>query len=376
MRIEEIVLRHIDMPFRSPFKTSRWVQRSKEAVLVEVRADGLSGWGECVALSFPDYCYECTATNWLLLKQFIVPAVLGMRFDSVGDVTSQIAHITGHNMARAGLECALWDLVGQRDGRSLQQMLGGAGERVSVGVSVGIHDTPAQLLDTVEGYLAQGYRRIKVKIRPGHDIEDIALVRRKHPDLLLQVDGNSVYRLSDTAHLRHLDAFGLLLIEQPLDDDDIIDHARLQTELRTSLCLDESILSLRHARWAKELDACRIINIKPGRVGGIAEAKRIHDYCREHGIPVWMGGMYETGIGRAANVAVASLPGFTLPGDISASEKYFFEDIVEQPFRLNQDSTLSVPQGPGLGVAVNHAALDRVTLQKERFVAAHRAAGG
>lgn len=369
MRIEEVILRHIDMPFRSPFKTSRWVQRSKEAVIVEVRAGGLSGWGECVALSFPDYCYECTATNWLLLKQFIVPAVLGMHFESVDGVNARIADVTGHNMARAGLECAIWDLLGQRDGKSLQQMLGGAGNRVAVGVSVGIHDTPAQLLETVERYLAQGYRRIKVKIKPGHDVDDIALVRRQHPDLLLQVDGNSVYRLADAAHLRRLDEFGLLLIEQPLNDDDIIDHSRLQPQLHTAVCLDESILSLRHARWAKELGACRIINIKPGRVGGIAEAKRVHDFCRENDMPVWMGGMYETGIGRAANVAVASLPGFTLPGDISASEKYFFEDIIEEPFRLRPDSTLSVPQGAGLGVKVDHAVLDRVTLHTERFAA-------
>lgn len=367
MQIEEITLRHIDMPFRAPFKTSRWVQRSKEAVIVEVRADGLSGWGECVALSFPDYCYECTATNWLLLKDFIVPAVLGLRFDSVDEVLTQIAHITGHNMARAGLETALWDLLGQRDGRSLQQMLGGTGDRVKVGVSVGVHDTPAQLLDTVDGYLADGYQRIKLKIKPGHDLDDVALVRRHHPELLLQVDGNSVYRLGDAQHLRRLDEFGLLLIEQPLNDDDIIDHAKLQRRLRTPLCLDESITSLDHARWALELEACRIINIKPGRVGGIAEAKRIHDFCREQGMPVWMGGMYETGIGRAANVAVASLPGFALPGDISASSKYFIEDIIETPFQLNADSTLGVPTGPGLGVRIDEAVLDKVTLRKERF---------
>ena len=369
MQIEEITLRHIDMPFRAPFKTSRWVQRSKEAVIVEVRADGLSGWGECVALSFPDYCYECTATNWLLLKDFIVPAVLGVRFDSVDDVLAEIAHITGHNMARAGLETALWDLLGQRDGRSLQQMVGGTGDRVKVGVSVGVHDTPAQLLDTVDSYLADGYQRIKLKIKPGHDVDDVALVRRHHPELLLQVDGNSVYRLDDAQHLRRLDEFGLLLIEQPLNDDDIIDHAKLQPQLKTAVCLDESILSLRHARWASELGACRIINIKPGRVGGIAEAKRIHDFCCEQGMPVWMGGMYETGIGRAANVAVASLPGFTLPGDISASSKYFFEDIIETPFQLNVDSTLSVPTGPGLGVRIDQAVLDKVTLRKERFSA-------
>lgn len=370
MRISEIVLRHVDMPFRTPFKTSRWVQRSKEAVLVEVRADGVSGWGECVALSFPDYCYECTATNWLVLKDFIVPAVLGLTFDSVDEVLARIAHITGHNMARAGLETAIWDLLGQRDGRSLQQLLGGAGDRVKVGVSVGIHDTPAQLLETVEGYLADGYCRIKVKIKPGHDVDDVALVRRKHPDLLLQVDANSVYRLEDAAHLRRLDEYGLLLIEQPLNDDDVVDHARLQPQLETPLCLDESILSLRHARWAADLGACRVINIKPGRVGGLTESLRIHDFCHLQGMPVWMGGMYETGIGRATNVAVASLPGFTLPGDISASSKYFFEDIVQTPFELNADSTLSVPSGPGLGVAIDRKVLERVTLRSESLRAA------
>src|SRR5262249_21272083 len=190
MRISEVTLRHIDMPFRAPFKTSRWVQRSKEAVIVEVRADGLSGWGECVALSFPDYCYECTATNWLLLKKFIVPAVLGASFDSVDDVLREIAHITGHNIAPAGLETAPWDLLRQRAGRPPQQMLGGAGDRVKVGVSVGVHDTSEELLDTVNGYLADGYCRIKLKIKPGHDVNDVAAVRRHHPDLLLQVDGN------------------------------------------------------------------------------------------------------------------------------------------------------------------------------------------
>lgn len=367
MQIGEITLRHIDMPFRAPFKTSRWVQRSKEAVIVEVRADGLTGWGECVALTFPDYCYECTATNWLILKEFIVPAVLGLHFEHVHDILDAIAHITGHNMARAGLETAIWDLLGKRDGLSLQQMVGGAGDRVKVGVSVGIQDTPEQLLDVVNGYLADGYRRIKVKIKPGHDVNDIALVRKHHPGLLLQVDGNSVYRLDDAEHLRELDDFGLLLIEQPLNDDDIIDHSKLQPMLKTAVCLDESILSLRHARWAAELQACRIINIKPGRVGGITESKRIHDFCRDLGMPVWMGGMYETGIGRATNVAIASLPGFTLPGDISASSKYFFEDIIETPFELNADSTLSIPTGHGLGVQVKAGVLDKVTLRKETF---------
>ena len=367
MLINEIILRRIDMPFRVPFQTSRWIQRSKEAVIVEVRSEGLAGWGECVALSFPDYCYECTLTNWLILKEFLIPAVLGTSLETIADFRAAIAHITGHNMAKAGLEAAIWDLLGKRDGLSLQAMLGASADRVSVGVSVGIHDTPEQALETVEGYLNDGYRRVKLKIKPGHDIADIGIVRKHHPDLPLQADGNSVYRMKDIEHLRQLDEFGLLLLEQPLAADDIIDHAKLQARLRTPVCLDESILSVEHTRWAIELNACRVINIKPGRVGGIMEAVLIHNLCLEHGIPVWMGGMYETGIGRAANVAVASLPGFTLPGDISASSKYFFEDIVEAPFTLNPDSTLSVPAGPGLGVQVAGDILGKVTLDRAAF---------
>jgi O-succinylbenzoate synthase len=260
---------------------------------------------------------------------------------------------------------ALWDLFAQRAGVSLQALLGGRGDRVHVGVSVGIQSTPEKLLEVVNGYLADGYRRIKLKIKPGRDVGDVAIIRQHHPDLLLQADGNSVYRLGDADHLRALDGYNLLLLEQPLGMDDIIDHAKLQPQLKTPVCLDESIHSVEHARWALELGACRIINIKPGRVGGMHEAKRIHDYCRARGVPVWMGGMLETGIGRAANVAVASLPGFTLPGDISASRRYYFEDIVEQPFELNPDSTLSVPQGPGLGVKVSEAALQKVTQREE-----------
>jgi O-succinylbenzoate synthase len=246
-------------------------------------------------------------------------------------------------------------------------MIGGTAERVKVGVSVGIQPTMEKLLEVVDGYLAQGYRRIKLKIKPGRDVADVAAVRKAHPDLLLQVDGNSVYRLEDAGHLKALDDFDLLLIEQPLGSDDIIDHAKLQPQLKTAICLDESILSVTHARWALELGACRIINIKPARVSGLSEAIAIHDYCRARGVPVWMGGLLETGIGRAANVAVASLPGFILPGDISASARYYREDIVDPPFVLNPDSTLSVPTGPGLGVAVRPDVLERVTLRKETY---------
>jgi O-succinylbenzoate synthase len=246
-------------------------------------------------------------------------------------------------------------------------LLGGEGDRVKVGVSVGIQPTTDKLLEVVAGYLAQGYARVKLKIKPGRDIDDTAAVRRAHPDLLLQVDGNSVYRLADAEHLRGLDDFNLLLIEQPLAHDDMVDHAKLQAQLKTPICLDESITSAEHARWAFELKACRIINIKPGRVGGLDEGRLIHDFCREHGLPVWMGGMLETGIGRAANVALASLPGFTLPGDISASSRYFREDVIETPFTLNPDSTLSVPTGPGLGVKVRPEIVARYTLHQDSY---------
>jgi O-succinylbenzoate synthase len=266
-------------------------------------------------------------------------------------------------MAKAGLEMALWDLFAQRAGVSLQKFIGGQGDRVKVGVSVGIQPTTAKLVESVRAYIAAGYGRIKLKIKPGRDVGDTAAIRQAFPDILLQVDGNSVYRLSDAEHLKELDDFNLLLIEQPLGHDDIFDHAKLQSMLKTALCLDESITSVEHARWALEMKACRVINIKPGRVSGLHEGIKIHDYCHARGIPVWMGGMLETGIGRASNVAVASLPGFKLPGDISASARYFHEDLIEEPFTLNPDSTLSVPAGKGLGVSVRHDYLEKVTVR-------------
>ncbi len=367
MHLEQITLRHIRMPYRSPFQTSRWIEHDHECVIVEARADGLTGWGECVATAIPSYSYESTQTNWHVLTDFLIPTVLAADLDDVPAYRAAVAHISGHNMAKAGLEMALWDLFARRAGVSLQALLGGRGDRVKVGVSVGIQATPEKLLEVVNGYLADGYQRVKLKIKPGRDVSEAAIIRRHHPDLLLQADGNSVYRLGDAEHLKELDAFNLLLLEQPLADDDIIDHAKLQPQLQTPVCLDESITSVEHARWALELGACRIINIKPGRVGGMHEAKRIHDYCHARGVPVWMGGMLETGIGRAANVAVASLPGFTLPGDISASRRYYFDDIVEKPFELNPDSTLSVPTGPGLGITVSEPALQAVTLRAETY---------
>lgn len=367
MKIEQIILRRIRMPLRSPFQTSRWVERDRECVIVQAFSEGLTGWGECVATQTCAYSYETTQTNWHVLQDFIIPLLLESDIEDVAAYRRLVSDISGHPMAKAGMEMALWDLFAKRQGVSLQTLIGGRGDRVKVGVSVGIQPTPEKLLEVVDGYLADGYRRIKLKIKPGRDVGDTAIVRRAHPDLLMQVDGNSVYRIEDAAHLQALDEFSLLLIEQPLEDDDILDHARLQPQLRTALCLDESILSASHARKALDCGACRIINIKPGRVGGMHEAIRIHDHCLARGVPVWMGGMLETGIGRAANVAVASLPGFTLPGDISASDRYYLEDIIETPFTLNPDSTLSVPTAAGLGVTVRIEALKRYTISEQSF---------
>jgi O-succinylbenzoate synthase len=262
---------------------------------------------------------------------------------------------------------ALWDLEGKRKGVPLAALLGGAQERVPVGVSVGIQRDPEALLETVEAYLADGYRRVKLKIKPGRDVREVQAVRSRYPELLLQVDANSAYTFEGAGVFDAIDDLGLLLIEQPLHEDDLIDHSRLQARLKTAICLDESILSARHARQALDIGACRVINIKAGRVGGLAEAATIHDLCRAQGVPVWCGGMLETGIGRASNLALASLPGFTLPGDISASDRYYLEDIAEPRFTLNPDSTISVPNRPGLGVELLPEALDRYSLRRESF---------
>jgi O-succinylbenzoate synthase len=267
-------------------------------------------------------------------------------------------------MAKAGVEMALWDLAGKREGKSLSQLLGGVRPRVMVGVSVGIQENPHALVKVVEGYLNQGYGRIKIKIKPGRDVKDTQAVRDAFPNIRLQVDANSAYSLETATTLLPLDGMDLLLIEQPLAEDDLWDHSRLQPNFRTPLCLDESILSAGHARQALEMGACKIINIKAGRVAGISQAVQIHDVCVQHNAPVWCGGMLETGIGRAANLALASLPGFSLPGDISATERYYLEDITRERFNLNPDSTINVPDQPGLGISIDTEALERVTLAK------------
>jgi o-succinylbenzoate synthase len=364
MQIDHVSLYHLRMPLHSPFETSFGRTYERECILLAVHAAGLTGYGECVADAVPGYAYETTGTAWHILRDFLAPAVLGQPLPEAAGFQAQVAGLRGHPMAKAGLEMALWDLKGKVEGRSLREILGGQREAVAVGVSVGIQASSEGLVEAVAGYLAQGYGRIKIKIKPGRDVADARAVRRAFPGIRLQVDANSAYTLASAGALHPLDDLDLLLIEQPLAEDDLWDHSRLQAAFRTPICLDESILSERHARQALEMRACRVINIKPGRVGGLSQAIAIHNLCRAQGVPVWCGGMLETGVGRAANLALASLPGFTLPGDISASDRYYTQDITQERFTLNPGSTITVPTGPGLGITVDPGALERFTLSK------------
>jgi O-succinylbenzoate synthase len=364
LKITHITLHHLRMNLKAPFETSFGRIDTRDCVLIGAHADGLIGWGECVADRDPGYSYETSGTAWLIIKDFIAPLVLGQDISSPSNFHSLVDRVRGHLMAKSGVEMALWDLQGKREERSLRDMLGGKLISVDVGVSVGIQSNPEVLVKTVGDYLAQGYRRVKIKIKPGRDVAEVMTVRKVFPNIRLQVDANSAYTLDTAASLLPLDEIGLLLIEQPLFEDDLWDHSKLQRQFNTPLCLDESILSTRHARQAIEMEACRVINIKTGRVGGLSQAVAIHDLCSQHDIPVWCGGMLETGVGRAANLALASLPNFKLPGDISATDRYYDEDITDQRFALNQDSTIDVPNLPGLGVTINPQSLARVTINK------------
>ena len=362
MKIDAIRMYHVSMPLKEVFITSSEVIDSRECIIFEVQAGGLTGYGECVAAKDPGYSYETIPTAWHILKDFIIPDVLGKDLPFAEGFDERVSFVRGHPMAKAGLEMALWDLRGKAEGKSLKDLFGGVREKVDVGVSVGIQPSVEKLLAAIDGFLAKGYGRVKIKIKPGRETAETRAVRKAHPVLKLQVDANSAYTLENAAALEEMDDLDLLLIEQPLADDDLWDHHTLQARLKTPICLDESILSARHARQAIEMKACRVINIKAGRVGGLGVGLAIHEVSRAHKIPVWCGGMLETGVGRAANLALASLPGFLLPGDISATERYYAQDITDEVFTLNADSTIDVPQGPGLGVTVNREALARFTL--------------
>ena len=348
MRIERIDLKIVRLPLVRPFRTSSSTKDHVAHILVRIEAGGVIGWGECASPSDPYYCPETTETCWHILKDFLAPRVLGREWDTIDELVGLYHPVKGNNFAKAGLEMACWDALATRVAKPLAELLGGTRAAIESGVSLGIEPEIGRLFDLIDQYRAEGYRRIKLKIAPGSDVEVVRRVRERYPEVPLQVDANSAYTLDDIDTLRALDAFNLLLIEQPLAHDDIVDHARLQAVLRTPVCLDESIHSADDARKALDLGSGRIINIKVSRLGGLREAKRVHDLCLSRGVPVWCGGMHEFGIGRAANVAIASLPGFNLPGDVSGSDKYYGEDLVEPPI-VAVDGSVAVPRGPGLG---------------------------
>jgi O-succinylbenzoate synthase len=370
MKIDSVTLHHLSMPLVSPFETSFGREIDRECVLVEINSEGLVGFGESVATRDPGYNYETTGTVIHILKDFIIPLILGRDIKDASDFQARVSGVRGHNLAKAGIEMALWDLLGKRTGKSLSELLGGVRTKVEVGVSIGIQESAQGLVRSVADYVKQGYARVKIKIKPGRDIEDTSAVRREFPNLRLQVDANSAYSLDDVYALKPLDQLKLLLIEQPLFEDDIWDHHILQEQFETPICLDESIVSPRHARYAIEMNACRVINIKAGRLGGLSQGVMVHDLCRKVSMPVWCGGMLETGIGRASNLALATLPNFVLPGDISASDRYYARDITNEIFVLNSDSTIDVPRGPGLGVTIDGESLNFFSLNSLSFIAA------
>lgn len=353
LKIDEVEIRLIRLPLTEPFETSFGSIDSRLVFLVSIVADGLRGWGEVVASEKPLYSYETVGTAFHVIRDFLAPAMLDEPLRSLDELANRFMQFRGHNMAKAGLELAFMDLVAQRTDQPLSRLLGGQRPRIPVGVSLGIQPTLNKLFERIDRYLALGYQRIKLKIKPGWDVDVIAKVRTRYPAILLSVDANSAYTLDDSEHLKRLDDLDLLMIEQPLENDDLVDHARLQSELKTPICLDESITGQRQAKKALELKSCRMINIKVGRVGGYSQALPIHDLCVSERVPVWCGGMLESGIGRAHNIALASLPGFTLPGDISASSRYFTRDLIVPGVTVARDGMVEVPQSVGLGFEVD-----------------------
>jgi O-succinylbenzoate synthase len=364
VKVTGVELRRVGLPLVAPFETSFGVETVRDVLLLRVATPEADGWGECVAMAAPLYSSEYVDTAADVLRRFLLPALAAAGDVSAARVAVLLAPLHGHRMAKAALELAVLDAELRTAGVPLAAHLGGVRSSVPAGVSVGIMPEVSQLLDTVAGYLDDGYVRIKLKIKPGWDVAPVRAVRERFgDDVLLQVDANAAYSLGDARHLARLDAFDLLLLEQPLPEDDMRGHAELARSLRTPICLDESIVSARAAADAIALDACRIVNIKAGRVGGYLEARRVHDVCQAAGVPVWCGGMLETGLGRAANVALATLPGFTLPGDLSASDRFYERDITA-PFVLDA-GTLTVPTGPGLGVEPERDVLDETTTATE-----------
>ncbi len=363
LRIERIELRLLRLPLVRFFETSFGRSTDRTFVLVTLWGDGETGMGECVADANPFYSSETTATAWHIIRDFLAPLVLGSNFDHPRDLYPGMRRVRGHQMAKAAVEMAAWDLYGRQERMSLSSMFGGTRDRIESGVSIGIQDTLDELADRIAEERSAGYRRIKIKIKPGWDAHVVDMVRSRFDGIPLMVDANAAYTLADAAHLASLDRFNLMMIEQPLDYDDLRDHAALQQQIATPICLDESITSVRAAEDAIAMGACRIINIKPGRVGGHAESIRLHDAAAARGIPVWHGGMLESGVGRAHNIHLSTLPNFRLPGDIAASRRYFAPDLIEPPIEVSSDGTIAVPAGAGTGVTVVAERVQRATLE-------------
>jgi o-succinylbenzoate synthase len=368
MRIERVTLREIHMPMVMRFETSFGTTTGRRILLVEVKADGVTGWGECVADEKPYYSPETVDTAWTVLREFIWPDIRGKELGGARDVWGMLGHTRGHNMAKAAIESAIWDAEAKQKNMPLWKLLGGTRQEIPCGVSIGIQPTEQELVVNVEKELAAGYQRIKIKIKPGQDVKRVEALRKRWPQIRLMADANSAYSLDDTAMLKELDAFGLMMIEQPLGWDDIYSHMKLQKQIETPVCLDECIHEYEHAVAAIEIGACRIINMKMGRVGGHTPMRKIHDLCQRSRIPMWCGGMLETGIGRAQNIALSTLENFTLPGDVSASKRYWAEDLVEPEVEVTPKGTIKVPTGPGIGFQPKLERIEKATTRSEVLV--------
>lgn len=365
MRIDLLELRVLRLPLVRFFETSFGRVVDRQFLLVRLESDGVTGWGEGVADEHPFYSSETTGSSWGVVERYLAPWLLGVDLDHPRQVFARFARVRGHQMAKAAVEMAAWDLYAKQQQRPLWEVLGGNGAAVPSGVSIGIQDSIGQLLERIAEERAAGYRRVKIKIKPGWDVEVVDAVRRQFADLPLMVDANAAYGPEDTDRLRGLDAHRLMMVEQPFDYDDIHEHARLQSVLATPVCLDESIGSVGRAVEALAAGACRVINVKPGRVGGHGESIRLHDLCAAHDVPVWHGGMLESGIGRAHNLHLSTLPNFRLPGDVAASRRYYAPDLIDPPIDVEPDGTIDVPPGPGIGVTVVE---DRVARATERVL--------
>ncbi len=369
MKIESITLREIQMPLVHFFETSFGRLYSRRILLLAVQCDGVIGWGECVAGEDPFYSSEWIDPAWSTIKDHLSPAVLGRTVTAAHESAGLMARVRGHRMAKAAIENALWDAEAIQKQKPLWKLLGGTTREIQCGVSIGIQDSVEQLLDKIELELAAGYRRIKVKVKPGWDLNVLERIRSRWPEIVLSCDANSAYTLDEVEHLRKFDRFKLLMIEQPLWNDDIYYHARLQKELRTALCLDESIRHARDAAAAVETGACRIVNIKVGRVGGFSEARKVHDVCQDNNVPVWCGGMLESGVGRAHNVALSTLENFRLPGDVSASKRYWKEDIIEPEVEVSSQGTIAVSDQPGRGYRIREDLIEKLAVRTETITA-------